>query len=974
MSESSNNADERYGELVDSLPQIVYEIDPETRIMLANSAALRRFGYTEDDLAGGLLLRDLVAEEDRDRVLERVRLMPTEATPSTGVEFTAVQKDGTRFRALAYGCPIIEGGEIRGLRVIVVDVSAIRHTERQLVESEERYARLIETMADGLVSVDRDGVIRYVNRAFVRMVGYEADELKGLRFHELCTEESTWILKKQLQRRFNDGLPASYELELITCSGTRLPVHVNATPLRNDVGEIYASLGVFTDISEQKAREEWRRLDTQRLALLNSLMERLNAGDSIDAIIAEGADRLRGILDAHHVDIMLRRPGHGTDHTVVSYSNMPEELLVGLRDDSSSEPISFPILPGLPMTTVYETSRFQELSGEKVKEALAQLQPHLHPELPVSASELTQRLRLAYLCMAPMILDGEVIGHVTLSRSEEMPLTSPERRVLATFAEEMAAIVGKARTEQALKRANQFLRGIVDNAAVWFTVVDEKREVVIWNRAAEAISGYDRSEVRTARDAMCALYPDPNDRKTVYAQVNDIYETGQTAVFDSAISCKDGRRRVMQWHMRPLDPTVEGARGGMIVVGIDITRRLELQEQLQRAQRLEAIGTLAGGVAHDFNNLLTAILGHADLLQSDAGDEGSVRWHAEQIQKGSQRAARLTRQLLTFSRKHPAQPQTLNLNHVIAGMRDILRRLIREDIELVFDLDEDLGNTRIDPAQAEQIVMNLAVNARDAMPEGGELIISTRNAQLSGDDASELFETEPGDYVVLEFADTGVGMTPEVERRIFEPFFTTKEETGGTGLGLSTVYGIVRQNHGAVLVDSEPGAGTTFRVCLPRAETGAVSEPTVSFADQHRLEGTETVMIVEDADNLRALVEKMLDTFGYKVLSASDGPEALEIAAKYGGPIDVLVTDVVMPEMSGTDLAERFIVNHPEAQVLYISGYPTDHAVTAHQRDPRFNFLQKPFSAVELGQRLRTIIKRAAKRDDSQPGAPSGAG
>ena len=382
---------------------------------------------------------------------------------------------------------------------------------------------------------------------------------------------------------------------------------------------------------------------------------------------------------------------------------------------------------------------------------------------------------------------------------------------------------------------------------------------------------------------------------------------------------------------------------GAVVVFNDITRRQQAEDQLRQVQKMEAVGQLAGGVAHDFNNLLTIINGYGELLRSRLPPGDPNREMLDTIVKAGERAATLTRQLLTFSRKQVVAPRVLDLNGVVSDMEKMLRRVIAEDIALTTSLQPDLGQIKADPGQLEQVLMNLAVNARDAMPQGGKLLIETTNMD------------RPGPYVMLAVSDSGHGMTPEVKARIFEPFFTTKETGNGTGLGLATVHGIVQQCGGYIEVESQPGAGTTFRIFLPRTEEAGHSHKSV-----HDLKvaprGTETVLLVEDEDAVRSLGQHILHDCGYTVLEAADGKEALQVGMQHQGSIHLLVTDVVMPGVGGRLVAEQLVGLRPEMKVLYTSGYADDAVVHHGVLQDRMNFLQKPFVPVALAQKVREVL------------------
>jgi nitrogen-specific signal transduction histidine kinase/ActR/RegA family two-component response regulator len=389
--------------------------------------------------------------------------------------------------------------------------------------------------------------------------------------------------------------------------------------------------------------------------------------------------------------------------------------------------------------------------------------------------------------------------------------------------------------------------------------------------------------------------------------------------------------------------------------------RLRLESQLRQAQKMEAVGQLAGGVAHDFNNLLTAIRGYSEFALNRLGEENpGIRKDIEEIAKSADRASSLTRQLLAFSRKQLLQPRILQLNDVVGEVDQMMRRLIGEDIEVVTVFGRALGRVKADPGQIEQVLVNLVVNARDAMPDGGKLTIETSNFDVDEEYAAAHDGLSAGRYVMLAVYDTGHGIDAQTKSRVFEPFFTTKEHGKGTGLGLATVYGIVKQSEGYVAVESEPGQGAAFKVFLHRLEAGADEIERTLHVVEERPRGSETVLLVEDEEVVRNLVREILEGNGYTVLEARNGAEALDLGRRRKGPIHLLVTDVVMPKMSGRELAERLVTIHHETRILYMSGY-TDGAIGQHGvLDPHTAFLQKPFSFDDLAQKVRKVLDAPA--------------
>jgi len=372
---------------------------------------------------------------------------------------------------------------------------------------------------------------------------------------------------------------------------------------------------------------------------------------------------------------------------------------------------------------------------------------------------------------------------------------------------------------------------------------------------------------------------------------------------------------------------------------------------------MESIGSLAGGIAHDFNNLLTTIIGNADFALDQAGENRSLYYEIEEIRKAGRQAAALTRQLLAFSRKQIIQPQIINLNDILENTEKMLRRTIGEDIEFKTMFEPNLWDVKMDSGQIEQILMNLVVNARDAMPTGGKLTIETANVEL--DDVyfqNHGMKSVPGSYVMIAITDSGIGISEGIRTRIFEPFFTTKERGQGTGLGLSTVYGVVKQNNGHILVESELGKGTKFKVYFQKIKTDEVSDDTEEKLDENRLKGSETVLVVEDSKTLLKLTRKMLESYGYKVLTAQNANEAMETFNRYDKPIHLLLTDVVMPGMSGRKLAEQIQSESSKVKVLYMSGY-TDDTISKHGiLNDDIEFIEKPFSQKDLGLKVRNVL------------------
>ena len=558
-------------------------------------------------------------------------------------------------------------------------------------------------------------------------------------------------------------------------------------------------------------------------------------------------------------------------------------------------------------------------------------------------------LDLPFICLSGTITEELAVAAMKAGANDWVT-KGQLKRLLPAIERELREARGRA----TLRATEASYETLVQHAPVGIYRSTPAGRFLAVNRALVQMLGYDSAAAVLRLDMARDVYADPAERQRLLERDN--YSDRQYDELEATWKRQDGRLLTVQLSVR----AVRNAAGQVDYYETfvrDVTERRRLQQQVLQAQKMEAVGRLAGGIAHDFNNLLTVITSYSDLLLEDLKPGDPRRDDLEQVRKAAEGAAALTRQLLAFSRQQVVEPRVVSLNAVVEGFQKILRRVIGEDIELATSLAPDLGAVRADVGQLEQVLMNLAVNARDAMPTGGKLTIETANVEREPEGARDPEARAVRPYVMLAVSDSGCGMDAATKARIFEPFFTTKEAGKGTGLGLATVYGIVQQAGGLIWVYSELGYGTSFKVYLPQVD----ATPEGAAAQGVRApRGTETVLLVEDAAAVRAVTRQALERQGYTVLEAPNGAAALHLAEQHRGPIHLLLTDVVMPELGGRRLAEQLAGLRPDLKVLYASGY-TDDAVVRHGViEATAAYLQKPFTPETLARKVRAVLDSPA--------------
>jgi len=743
--------------------------------------------------------------------------------------------------------------------------------------------RLADFNLIGIACWKLDGRLTWANDAYLRIVGWPAEDLISGRvgWRDITPPEYLAVDEQALAELREQGFAGPFEKEYQRPDGSRVRVVMGGAhlPGDNEGGVTYV-----VDVSRQRQVE--RDLE-QANSLLRSTLE--STADGI--LVVDGA----GHIVSHNARFakMWRIP----------------EMVLGTQDDNAA------------LAWVLEQVRDPDAFLAKVRELYAAPLTSSYDVIAFKDGRVFERYSL------PQVVEGQSRGRVWSFRDVT------EHRL----------------AEAALRESERRARALVDNSSEGILTVDAGGKVLWASAPAQRILGYRLEEVRgldvvefvhheditTAMEALRQVLDEPSRRVTVR-----------------------GRARHGDGHWRTLEAVFtnmldEPAMHAVVVHFRDITDSLVLQEQLAQAQKMEAIGRLAGGVAHDFNNLLTAIVGHAELLGDGLPKGSDAAQDLEEIEKAATRAGALTQRLLAFSRRQMLQPRVFDPGAAVDGMRRMLERLIGEDVRLAVELEPDAGHVRADPAQFEQALLNLVVNAREAMPRGGTIRLTTARRDLDEWYAKRHEGVSAGPHVAIAVADSGVGMDEATRSRIFEPFFTTKKQ--GTGLGLSTVYGVVRQSGGDIEVDSVLGKGTTFTILLPAVPAEAAAPP----AEKAMVSGgSETVLVVEDEPLVRELCAKILRQRGYTVLDAEGGTQALALAKDHPGTIHLLLTDVVMPEMGGPEVAQRLRAARPGTLVLYMSGY-TDDAILKHGAlDASTPFLQKPFTPWGLAARVRDVLDR----------------
>ncbi len=1019
--ESLRESEEKYRLLIENIPSVTWITSEHGKTTFISPNVEWVYGFKAEKIyeKGDELWFKRIHPDDRKQVQESFIKMFDEGE-KYDVEYRIKNKDGEWIWLHDTALRTHEIDNVRYAYGVFSEITERKQAEETLEEQTKTLNDILEKAADGICvchNIPEEPYVKFThwNPRMRGMTGYTIEEINRLGWYQSLypdPELQQKAIERMAKMREGDDIHAE-EWLITTKSDEKRTLSISTSVVKEEDGKVYV-LAIIQDITDRKRAEEAIRENEKKYSdLIGSLQEGIWLIDKnayttfvnppMAQMLGYTADEMQG---KHLFDFM-------DEKDIEIASKKLENRRSGIKEQHEFE---FRRKDGSSVFTLLETSSIIDKDGNYAGAIAGVIDITGRKQADRALYESEEKYRTILESIEEGYYETDIKGNFTffndsmckisgypsneLMRMNDRDFLTPEtaRNIYKIFneiyrTEKPARIVahelikkdrsrinveisaslikdskGKPagfrgfvwdvteakKIEAELIKTKDFLQNIFNSSAECITTTDLHGNIIYVSPRMKDILGYDQKEL--IGEKAYSLYS--NGKEDAEEIMKTITEKGELRNHEMKLVKKDGGLVDIKLSASLLKDE-KGETIGTLGIYSDITEEKILDAQLKQAQKMEAIGTLAGGVAHDFNNILTTIIGNAELILLTVGKNVSLCEEIKEIKMAGERGAALTRQLLAFSRKQMIQPKILDLNKLLAGIKKMLVRLIGENIEILVIPEPGLWQVEIDPGQMEQVVMNLVVNARDAMPDGGKLTIQTANTYLDEDYFSEqnILEDQPGSYVMVAVSDTGSGMDKVTQEHIFEPFYSTKEKGKGTGLGLSTVYGIVKQNKGFIWVYSEPGQGTTFKIYLPSAREGVKTEEKV-LASVKDLGGSETVLVVEDNVSLLNFAQKTLRKYGYNVLTANNGEDALRICKEHSGQIDLLLTDVVMPMMSGKQTVERLQPLYPQMKVIYMSGYTDDSIVHLGVLEPGLNFLEKPFSPEALAVKVREVLSK----------------
>ena len=934
VEEALRESEEHLRLITDNIPGLVAYVDSNMTYRFANAGYERWFGLKREDIVGKQV-KDLLDKEAHKRSLPFIK----RALGGEEVEFEGKLQlpHGSVKYFMNHMVPHqTAGAQVEGYFVLVSDITEIKKADEALQDSEERYRRISENTSDYSYSlvVAADGTITvdWIGGAFENITGYAKDFMSDIKKWLKVIHPDDMPAIKEATNQVLRHQPAVFEYRIRTKSGEERWLQDSSRGVWDDKQQrVVSIISAVRDITERKQAE---LALSRELAVTRALAELSNALIKSDSTIEDISNLVLEFAQA------LTNSDHGFVSSIdlVNRDNVGHTLTQMMPDcavTGKDQRIAFPIGPD---------GKYPSLWGHALNNGkpFYTNSPRKHPKangLPDGHVPLDNYLSV------PAIAHGEIVGQISLANTPG-GYTDTHMVNVKRLADLFAIAVQRKTAENERVR----LEAAIEQSSEAIMLLDLENKLKYVNPAFEMMTGYSRSEV-------IGRYPYLLDsglhERDFFLEMSDTVKNGKSWSGRMTNRRKDNTLFEADVTVSPVRD-ISGNITNFVSVMRDVTKEIALEAQLRQSQKLEAIGSLSGGIAHDFNNLLTAIMANTELLRGRL-EQDSLEPITDEILKISHRAASTVQQLLAFSTKQELELEVRDLAEIIRSSESILVPLIREDIEIVTDIAPQLDLVRVNSSQIEQVLMNLVLNARDAITDGGRITIGAQNTHFDKKAAQTHPSLDPGSYVSLWVRDTGAGIPQEHLESIFNPFFTTKEPGKGTGLGLATVYGIIQQSGGVIMVDSELGIGTTFTIYLPAVDE---QEQSISAQTECNLvaSGSETILLVEDEESLRVVFKNILELHGYQVLEADNGENALNVNKRHSGEIDLLITDVVMPRLNGIELAKQLLTSRPGIKTLFVSGHTMDIAIPSDFSEHGYGFLQKPYTSDVLHSKIRELL------------------